>query len=374
MAANLAIDSKGNAMVASFRQPMWHNMGITFNKEITCGQEMLKMAHLDWDVLEAPVYADTGIMVNKATGWDDVNDTPIYSNVLENVSSRQIQGIKTVYRGDTGEPLGCVGQDFRIFQNASMIELFENLARGNKILYETAGAISKGETIWILATIPDLKLDIGGDDIKPYMMITNGHIGNRTLTVAPVFTRIVCQNTLNLATNEFRTRLRKNKGKKDVNTGYTIRHTSGMNRAVKEVENAYGNLLEDFRVSKETFEAMMKTPMTTEMKNSFFGFIVDPTKDESDKAKKVSKAGLTRQNNKLDILEKILASPTNQTPASKDTLWGLYNCAVEFVDFNRSTRKCSDDTDDACRFESAMFGSGKSLKDMAFLKALELMA
>lgn len=374
MAANLATDINGNAMVASFREPMWHNRGVVFENEITSGKEMLKMAHLDWDVLETPVYANTGIMVNKATGWDQATDTPIMSNVLDNIKQVAIPDKKAVYRGDTGDVLGIVGSEFRVFQNSSMIELFENLARGNKIQYHTAGAINFGDTTWILAIIPDLKLDIGGDDIHPYMMITNGHIGNRTLTVAPVFQRIICQNTLQLATQEFRIRVRKNKGKKDVNTGYTIRHTSRMEIAVKEVENAYGNLLEDFRLSKETFEAMMNVKVTTDMKNRFFDFIVDPIKDETEKAKELSKSGETRRSNRKEMLERLYESPTNQTPASKDTVWGLYNSVLEMTDHVRETRCASDKNESACRFESAMFGSGKALKDLALVKAMELIA
>jgi phage/plasmid-like protein (TIGR03299 family) len=374
MAANLATDKNGNAMVASFREPMWHNQGKVFQEEITDGKEMLKMAHLDWDVLETPVYANTGIMTEKATGWDAATDSPIMSNVLDNIKQVQIPDKKAIYRGDTGDVLGIVGQDFKVFSNMQMIELFDNLSRGHKICYQTAGGIGNGSTIWIMATIPDLKLDIGGDDVQPYMMITNGHVGNRTLTVAPVFQRIVCQNTLTLATQEFRNRVRKNKGKKDVNTGYSIRHTSRMEIAVKEVENAYGNLLEDFRLSKETFEAMMNVKVTTDMKNRFFDFIVDPTKDETEKAKEITKSGETRRTNRKEMLEKLYESPTNQTPASKDTVWGLYNAVIENVDHMRETRCASDKNETACRFESSMFGSGKALKDLAFVKAMELIA
>lgn len=373
MAANLATDINGNAMMVSLRENPWHSQGVVIQEEVT-GKEMLKLAHLDWDVLETPVYANTGIMTNKATGWDQATDTPIMSNVLDNIKQVEIPDKKAVYRGDTGNVLGIVGTDFKVFSNMQMIELFENLSRGHKIQYQTAGGIGNGSTIFILATIPDLKLDIGGDDVQPYMAITNGHVGNRTLTVAPIFTRIVCANTLALATQEFRNNVRKNKGKKDVNTGYSIRHTSRMEIAVKEVENAYGNMLEDFRLSKETFEAMMNVKVTTDMKNRFFDFIVDPTKDETEKAKELSKSGETRRSNRKEMLERLYESPTNQTPASKDTVWGLYNSIIEYVDHMRETRNCSNESDATCRFESAMFGSGKALKDVAFVKALELIA
>jgi hypothetical protein len=122
------------------------------------------------------------------------------------------------------------------------------------------------------------------------------------------------------------------------------------------------------------FEAMMNTPVNTEMKNRFFDFIIDPTKDESEKAKELSKRGETMRANKKEALEKLFESPTNQTKASKNTVWGLYNTVIEFVDYGRGTR-CSEGKDESdCKFESAMFGSGSDLKDIAFTKAIEFIA
>ena len=377
MAANIATDANGNVMMASLRQNPWHNSGTVFQEEVT-GQEMLKVAHLDWDVIETDVYADCGIMTNvpaKAVGWDSVGDKPIMSeekNVLDNFTQRKIQGIKAVYRSDTGMPLGVPGEKFKVFQNSEMINLFEGLANGHRIIYETAGALDVGQTVWVMARIPDLKLDIGGDELNTYMFISNGHIGNRTLTVAPSLTRIVCQNTLSAATKEFRNRVSKNNGRKNTNTGYAIRHTTNMHLAVKEVEQAYASLLTDFALTKEMFEAMMKTPVTVDMKNRFFDFILDPTKEGEETTKELTKRGETRRSNKKDELEALYESPTNQTPASKDTVWGLYNCVTENVDHTRQTRCGADKEENSCRFESAMFGSGKDLKDLAFVKAMEL--
>jgi len=371
MAANLALTSDNQVMMASYRRNPWHNSGTIFQEEVS-GSEMLKLAHLDWDVLESPVYTQVGTMTQKATGWDAPTDTPIITNVLENIRQVEIPGIKSVYRGDTGNPLGVVGQDFRVFQNSEMIKLFEGLANGHKIIFETAGGLNDGETIWIMARIPDLKLDIGGDELNSYMLISNGHTGNRTLTVAGSTCRVVCQNTLTIATQEFRNRLRKNNGRKNVNTGYAIRHTKSMSVAVKQVEQSYAALLSDITITKEIFEKMMGKQVNTVMKNSFFDYIVSPKTEEIQDAKEMSKRGETMKANRIQVLEKLYESPTNQTKASKDTVWGLYNCVTEMIDHERSTRNCTTGSDDACRFQSAQFGTGKDLKDLAFSKCIEL--
>jgi phage/plasmid-like protein (TIGR03299 family) len=300
---------------------------------------------------------------------------PVYGHVLDNESDRVIEGIKGVYRADTGMPLGVVGEDYNVFQNHQMISLFEKLANGHKITYEVAGGLGAGETVWVLAKIEDLKLDIGGDEMNSYMLISNGHIGNRTLTVSPTLIRVVCQNTLRMSDQKFRENRAKNKkaGKKqDVHSGYAIRHTSGMDAAIKEVEKAYNSILTDVTLTKEMFEAMTKVSVTTEMKDSFFNFIVDPKKDESAAAKELSKRGETMRANKIDSLNKLFESSTNRTAASNGTVWGLYNSVVEFADFDRGTRCTDGKEESACKFEAAMFGSGIILKDLAFTKALEL--
>lgn len=371
MAANLATDSKGNAMIASRNVLPWHGQGQVFTDDVN-GQDMLKRAHLDWDVLETPVFANTGIMTAKATGWDAATDTAIITNVLDNVQPTEIPGMKAVYRGDTGKTLGVVGDKFKVFQNGEMIKMFENLVNGHKIQYEVAGGLGDGQSVWVLAKVPDLKLDIGGDEMEPYMLIRNGHIGNMTLACFPTLVRVVCANTISAANSSFRERLKKNGKKQDVHTGYAIRHTTNMLAGVKAVEAAYAAMLGDFTITKEMFELMMGKSVNIEMKNSFFDFILDPTKDELESAKEISKRGETRRSNRLEILETLYESETNQTKAAKDTVWGLYNVLVEYCDFHRSTRCTSDADENSCKFESAMFESGKSLKDLGFAKAMEL--
>ena len=89
MSTNLTQSSNGQAMIASFRELPWHGAGEVFTEEVT-GVEMLQKAHLDWDVLEAPVMTQVGTMISKATGWDAATDTPniwniVWINVMENV-------------------------------------------------------------------------------------------------------------------------------------------------------------------------------------------------------------------------------------------------------------------------------------------------
>jgi hypothetical protein len=111
---------------------------------------------------------------------------------------------------------------------------------------------------------------------------------------------------------------------------------------------------------------MMQVPVTANMKNRFFDSIVGDEKN--------NKRGSTVRKNKIDTLENIYESPTNQTKSSKDNLWGLLNTGIEYVDYFRGTR-CTDETDDceARKFESAMFTSGADMKDDMLILATQIL-
>jgi phage/plasmid-like protein (TIGR03299 family) len=363
MPANIAQTQDGQAMFVSLREVPWHKQGTVIQEEVT-GQEMLKLAHLDWTVAEAKTFSLVKRQV--ATGWDAATDSPVYTLQDETI---QVPRKKTIYRTDTVQALGVVGEDYVPFQNSQLIDFFEGLVQGKKITYECAGALGSGESVWVLARIPDLSVCIKGDDINSYMLIRNGHIGNFHLSCFPTQVRVVCANTMAAASIEFAERRRKH-GKNTVHAGYKIRHTSGMMKAVADVQNAYTRMVEDFNKTKELYEILAGKEVTSAEVHAYFEKMVT-AKSEEAQAKELSKAAQTRKDNKIQELQELWESPTNQT-GTKNTAMSLYNTFVEYVDFKKSTR-CTDGIDeDACRFESAMFGAGARLKEEALVEALAL--
>jgi hypothetical protein len=103
-------------------------------------------------------------------------------------------------QADTDEVLGVVGNDYEVVQNVNAFDFFDAIVGGKDgILYETAGALGKGERIFITAKLPDY-IRIGRDDlIKQYLFLTTSHDGYGSITAAFTPIRIVCQNTLNAA-------------------------------------------------------------------------------------------------------------------------------------------------------------------------------
>lgn len=72
----------------------------------------------------------------------------------------------------------------------------------------------------MLATLP-AHIEVGGDDIRPYVLLMNSHDGSTAVVAATTPIRVVCQNTLNWGLGQARQR-------------FSIRHTEAVTLRVHE--------------------------------------------------------------------------------------------------------------------------------------------
>lgn len=152
----------------SVREKPWHGLG-TIVQEAPTSKEALTLAGLDWEVRQEPVVykgQDSGYFMNIRSSDDKV--------------------------------LGVVGGRYKPVQNVDAFDFVDGLI-GEGVTYETAGSLSTGKRIWMLAKMPNI--DILEDAVEPYMCLTNSHDGFGSLKVCMTPVRVVCQNTLNLALN-----------------------------------------------------------------------------------------------------------------------------------------------------------------------------
>ena len=152
----------------SVREKPWHGLG-TIVQEAPTSKDALTLAGLDWEVRQEPViYKD--------------QDSGYFMNI----------------RSTDDKVLGVVGGRYKPVQNVDAFDFVDGLV-GEGVTYETAGSLSTGKRIWLLAKMPDIK--ILDDVVEPYMCLTNSHDGFGSLKVCMTPVRVVCQNTLNLALN-----------------------------------------------------------------------------------------------------------------------------------------------------------------------------
>lgn len=152
----------------SVRKKPWHGLG-TIVKEAPTSEEALRLAGLDWDVVQSPIYTNHG----------------------------KVEGYKANIRSTDRQVLGVVSDRYRIVQNTEAFSFTDELL-GQGVRYETAGSLMGGRKVWLLARLPR-EFIIAGERISPYLVFSNTHDGSGAVRVAVTPIRVCCNNTLNLA-------------------------------------------------------------------------------------------------------------------------------------------------------------------------------
>lgn len=199
MAHNIEI----NNGVASFaengrKERAWHELGQVFDRPMTV-KEALEASHADYRVELADVMFITPDMIKALA---DNKDGMISADLLIDAV---IKGKKATYRTDKNKPLGIVGDSYGIVQNLDAFTFIDTLCTGqvgdHVPVIECAGVLGHGERVFITAKFPDdIILDNKGDDrVEMYMVFTTSHDGTGAVKCMVTPTRVVCNNTLNLA-------------------------------------------------------------------------------------------------------------------------------------------------------------------------------
>lgn len=196
----------------SVREKPWHGLG-TIIQEACTSEEALRLAGLDWEVLQEPVTYN-----GKNTGYQF------------NVRSSD----ETV--------LGVVGGRYKPVQNKDAFAFTDELIGGD-VRYETAGSLATGKRVWMLAKMPDTK--ILDDVVEPYMCLTNSHDGFGSMKVCMTPVRVVCQNTLNMALNSAK-------------RTWNLRHTGNIKNKLAEAQHTLGLAQEYMKGLSEEAEELYK--------------------------------------------------------------------------------------------------------------------
>ena len=292
MPAAIATDGTRD-LFASHRQPAWHGLGNVFAEEVTDHTKMLELAGLDnWDVRLAPMAVPAGVDYLINPGF----------HVLADIGSQTIG-------------LGTVGSRYNIIQNEEAFSFLQSLRDGAS--WETAGALKDGRVVFGSLTFErDFVLDSEGvaDTIKTYLLVTNSHDGSTNLFGGVTPTRVVCQNTLNVAVGNLR------------NT-FKIRHTA----SAKDKMLAEAALWRHANTYMDAFETeaaeLYATTVTDKQWNKVLeGLFPKPDND--------SKAAVTRWETKVDMYNQAWNGAPNA--GIRNTAWGVANALTEANQWGRN--------------------------------------
>jgi phage/plasmid-like protein (TIGR03299 family) len=338
MAHNLDYNEHtGKYSFFSTKEKAWHNLGQIVDKYPTSA--------------EAIGYAGLDYLVEKR---------PLFTNSLENdlaqieteidVSKMPVPNFYATVRSDNNAVLGVVGKDYEVVQNRNAFEFFDAIVGGGSgILYETAGALGKGERVFITAKLPGY-IKVGKADlIEQYLFLTTTHDGLGSITAAFTPTRIVCNNTLNAAMRNHTNSIK-------------IRHTSSANDRLKQAHTLMGisgNLAGEL---EGLFNQWATVRITDKEVKKLIQIAMSPNKEvlKNLASGKLEELSANYTNIVDSVFEYAMASPTQQMDTTAGTVFGAYNAVTGYFQNVRNYK------DDEAKFKSIMDGTAKQRAQTAF--------
>ena len=298
-----------------YDKPAWHGQAIVLDHPATA-EEALDVSGLNWEVSKEDMRLDS-------------RDVKIPNNFA-------------IVRDIDSSILGVVGSRYHPLQNRDAFRFFDGIIQKGEAIYHTAGSLSGGKKIWILAKLPGEISVHGKDKIEKYVLITNSHDGNSSIIAGFTAIRVVCSNTLNYALQGLE------------NSVY-VRHTINAPDALSEAHRIMGMANESFSKVGSVFNQLSVSRIN-----------IDGFKDYLDKVfptKAELKPGRT-DNMKVEVSKLYNGQAIGaDIDGFGGTLWGAYNSVVEYADYRKKSKD---------RLNSVWFGGGARLKERAFHEAVKM--
>lgn len=209
----------------------WHKLGKVTDGVLTANDALIQ-AELDWKVELKDMFYDT-------------------ESLMGDYSKTKVPDKFAVVRDSDNSCLGVVGRKYTPVQNRDAFTFMDNIVDSGEAKYETAGSLYDGRHIWILMNLSNVEgiEQVDGDEIVPYVLLTNSHDGSSALKVITTPVRVVCSNTLRLALNSAR-------------QSFTVRHTSGISNKVDYARDALGIVVKYYSEFQKEVEKMIDTQVS----------------------------------------------------------------------------------------------------------------
>lgn len=308
----------------SVNQKPWHNLGQIVSEYPTSSEAILH-AGLGYEVVKKPIFTQAP--------EDEKIIIPEYFATL---------------RTDTAEVLGVVGKDYQILQNCEAFSFFDSIVGGNGILYETAGALGKGERIFITAKLPDY-IRVGKDDlIEKYIFLTTSHDGSGSITAAFTPIRIVCANTLNAALRTQTNTVR-------------IRHTTNAKMRLEQAHKVMGISDTMSNSLEQIFNHWTTIPVTDKEVKKLIAIALAPSKEilESLKNDEIEELSSCFSNIIENAYSYAMSDESQLVPTCEGTLFGAYNAVTGYFSNIRSYKNAE------AKLKSILLGGNAQLRSQS---------
>ena len=363
--ANVAFAHGRSSMFSVLKAP-WHGLGVVIS-DACDSKQALQFANLaDWNLGKLQCYVD----FQDADGLVRKLECDRYA----------------IIRQDTGDVLGTVGSRYEIVPNEACFDFLDAVIGPDGARYETAGALGKGEQVWLLAKFPESAEVAPGDTLERYIMFATSHDGSMAIRCFPTTVRVVCQNT-------YRAALRGHRG------GISMRHTANIKQNIKAAQEALGLASAACDAFADTARHLASKPMPKPV--DFFHLVLDDVVDVTVANQAVTKAGIDggqvldaimsladvderlrsqerfdqAKERRAELLDDIVtryeSERCNGSPAIAGSAWAAVNAVSEFADHSPLVRyKGSDRQRAENRMMSILDGRAQEITQAAVNLAL----
>lgn len=336
MAHNLNFNEQtGKHSFFSVKEKAWHGLG-QIVQDYPTSIEAIKFAGLDYEVKKQKLYTQRNEYENPQIVVPDYYAT---------------------LRTDTNQVLGVVGKDYEVIQNIDAFSFFDAIVEGDGIQYETAGALGKGERIFITAKLPDY-IKVGSDDlIEQYLFLTTSHDGFGSITAAFTPIRIVCNNTLNAALRNHSNALK-------------IRHTANAKERLEEAHKLMGITNQISSELEGIFNQWAKIRITDPEVKKLIQMALVPNKEvlQNIQAGKEDELSTCFKNMTDTAFEYAMTNDSQQLETTKGSLFGAYNAVTGYFQNVRTYKN------DEAKLKSLLLGGTGQLRTQRAFQLCESFA
>jgi phage/plasmid-like protein (TIGR03299 family) len=168
----------------------------------------------------------------------------------------------------------------------------------------------------VLATLPT-HVEVGGDAVRPFVLLMNSHDGSTALVAATTPVRVVCQNTLNW-------------GLAAATQKFSVRHTDAVRHRVVEARRVLDISINYYEQFKRLGDQLACEPFSERQLHRVLAQLYPSGPGDSRRVQN------SRQSVKEQTAELFLLGKTQgNAPRSK---WAAVNAIVEFDDWVRPSR------------------------------------
>ena len=309
----------------------WHGLG-TKVEQVVHADAMMRAAGLDWEVIKRPARGAKPLRT-RADG-------------RELFARYEIARLPRAGTQEQEVVLGIVTDRYAPLQNHEAFSFFDPIVGKKAAFFETAGVLGEGERVWVMAKMPDMIQVVRGDECQKYLLLSNTHTGQGSVIVKFTAIRVVCQNTLMLATD-------------DGQPAFRIRHSKVMTERLQQISDLIAIATAVYKEAATLFQKLAHVQLKKDLLDRYLESVFPKTK-----AQKRNGGGPPKWAHVLRLLDEM---PDLQSNGVRGTMWAAYNAITRFEDY----RVVDHETEDA-RLDRVWFGGGADLKLQALQKAADL--